>query len=689
MKKTEIATGFQPSQRLRLLQVFFAGPKSFLLFSIAYCLLPIACLYGGVIHPRVVENGVEFGYTGKANKVSIAGEFNNWSPSKDFLKYDSSREGWFIILALKPGRYEYKYLINGKWMEGANLVVEIKEKDGKLFIPEPKVPPPNTPYSSKINFGLRLTGITGVEKSEGVKDYRFIKSLGHMDLDWRFAATKHIWGFSRVEYDTTQDTQQPFFKQGSLNILFENFAGEGAELELFYKKKSVQFDNPLKITDRNVSLKYQEVEFYDELNPNRAFGLWEQGVVLKLNLFGGDFSAFYSDMLRPVTYFNTLEDNFGVRYFYDLKDLPFGFGITTKHSRGGWWPYANIDNHWFPNPESWDGYSSSQTLRNQAQPWYRGYTNEDFFGVDGRFYFLKGLDLFCEIAMKKAELKTERISGDIPHEKVWRLKNNNISVFGSRFSPINGFSVELSYKSEDIKSSPPLYQEEIPASRRTLSGAVRYNYEGFSIGLQRSKMSTQKIAKSIPLNIHPYSENLLYQGLFPYEFGWDQLVHAVESEDSFSPFVSVRGRRYSVGLRNKTRTLNLSPRAVISDIWMTNPFVNFRELIISEAIFDFSFGLFQNLFIESSVRYFYWNEKKSDLTKNFTNFYAALKYKFSKNFLVKLGYGFDPTGFDDDINADFDRRELFLYNDKSGDILISEDKLSKLNRIALRTEVRF
>ena len=55
-------------------------------------------------------------YSTKAKKVNLVGDFNNWSKTADSL-YDREKEGlWRICIPLSPGRYEYKFLIDGdKW----------------------------------------------------------------------------------------------------------------------------------------------------------------------------------------------------------------------------------------------------------------------------------------------------------------------------------------------------------------------------------------------------------------------------------------------------------------------------------------------------------------------------------------------------------------------------------------------
>ena len=71
----------------------------------------------GEVGPKFVEEGVEFSiYAPNAKKVTIAGDFNGWSKVADPL---SDRDGdgiWKIIIPLKPGRYEYKFVVDDRWI---------------------------------------------------------------------------------------------------------------------------------------------------------------------------------------------------------------------------------------------------------------------------------------------------------------------------------------------------------------------------------------------------------------------------------------------------------------------------------------------------------------------------------------------------------------------------------------------
>ncbi|MEW6100785.1 MAG: glycogen-binding domain-containing protein [Candidatus Omnitrophota bacterium] len=53
-------------------------------------------------------------YAPTARKVSLAGSFNNWDPKKLTAKKDT-KGNWKVKVNLKPGRYEYKFVVDGNW----------------------------------------------------------------------------------------------------------------------------------------------------------------------------------------------------------------------------------------------------------------------------------------------------------------------------------------------------------------------------------------------------------------------------------------------------------------------------------------------------------------------------------------------------------------------------------------------
>jgi 1,4-alpha-glucan branching enzyme len=49
-----------------------------------------------------------------AQAVYLAGNFNNWDANAHPMKKDKNGI-WKTALSLKPGRYEYRFLVDGNW----------------------------------------------------------------------------------------------------------------------------------------------------------------------------------------------------------------------------------------------------------------------------------------------------------------------------------------------------------------------------------------------------------------------------------------------------------------------------------------------------------------------------------------------------------------------------------------------
>ena len=74
----------------------------------------------------------------QAKRVNLAGSFNNWD-TKALRARKDSRGNWTVCISLKPGKYEYKFLVDGLWITDSscsslatnafgtqNCVIEVK-----------------------------------------------------------------------------------------------------------------------------------------------------------------------------------------------------------------------------------------------------------------------------------------------------------------------------------------------------------------------------------------------------------------------------------------------------------------------------------------------------------------------------------------------------------------------------------
>lgn len=67
--------------------------------------------------PAPVDQEVTIRYVAPdARDVKVAGNFNGWHPDATPLKKSGVGE-WAIQLKLRPGKYEYRFVVDGKWCD--------------------------------------------------------------------------------------------------------------------------------------------------------------------------------------------------------------------------------------------------------------------------------------------------------------------------------------------------------------------------------------------------------------------------------------------------------------------------------------------------------------------------------------------------------------------------------------------
>ena len=86
--------------------------------------------------PSPISNHVEKEFVlnaPHAKFVKIAGSFNNWTPTNDYLMAQKEDGNWYKVLSLAPGVYQYKFVIDDEiWIEDeTNYKVEFDPYYGK------------------------------------------------------------------------------------------------------------------------------------------------------------------------------------------------------------------------------------------------------------------------------------------------------------------------------------------------------------------------------------------------------------------------------------------------------------------------------------------------------------------------------------------------------------------------------
>ena len=68
-------------------------------------------------------------YAPAAKRVSLAGNFNNWNTRRLSAKKDS-KGNWLVKFNLKPGTYEYKFFVDGSWINDPNSSCSVSNTFG-------------------------------------------------------------------------------------------------------------------------------------------------------------------------------------------------------------------------------------------------------------------------------------------------------------------------------------------------------------------------------------------------------------------------------------------------------------------------------------------------------------------------------------------------------------------------------
>ncbi|MEW6040102.1 MAG: glycogen-binding domain-containing protein [Elusimicrobiota bacterium] len=674
-----------------------------LYFLISTLLISNLCLYAEPLEPEMTPAGVKFLFNEpSAGKVTIAGDFNKWNKDKNPLV--KGEDGiWKITIPLKEGKTEYKFIIDGEWMDGANLIVMLKKnpRTGLLEIPKAK-PGIISPYTQKIKFSGKYTGILPLDlKTASDVNLNPVLStpINHVDLDWNVTPAEQADIFFRTELDTSRQQFNLFFKQGY--ITFQ--PTDKYYLKMFYNLKFIQFDNPLKITDVPVGLRYDELYFVNELNPHKGYGLDTQGIFLQAEPLGLNFTLFYSN------YKTYQQDDIGLRV--KTKSMgPVRFGTTYLGNRGISWPYGWQP--WFPDPQYILARSTYTVPNTNIQPWYKGFMYRTFSSFDFKYDILpeaknREIFFFCEYGISSEELYAtrwnENAGKDSPANKTWPIMSKNIFLYGIKTN-FSGFNIEVALKKDSGKFSQSIstfvsFDTDYDFGSSLSSLKFRFDSGGYSAGLAVENRENKSFNSVIDSFLSPYNSALAFGGLM-------KPVNVLVKKDALIvPFIKLKaGERTSIKIIANIVGYEIFPSsALYSGANYLTKTVDHNAatecLDATEGIISLSQNILSNLYIEASGRYSSYKFASTVEPQSYLSFFAALTWRLKKNFMIRLGYGIDPEGLDEDIFEDFDRRELFLYNEyvknlgagSSYDaaLISAEDSLAKHQRISLRTEIRF
>jgi chromosome partitioning protein len=82
--------------------------------------------------PQKVQEGVLFSLdVPQAQTVAVTGEFTNWSKEGIPMQRDAQDSLWKLVLDIKPGEYEYRFIVDGVWIRDPNNRDYIRNEFGQ------------------------------------------------------------------------------------------------------------------------------------------------------------------------------------------------------------------------------------------------------------------------------------------------------------------------------------------------------------------------------------------------------------------------------------------------------------------------------------------------------------------------------------------------------------------------------
>ncbi len=294
-----------------------------------------------------VENvpvGIRFTYHAPgAGRVTLAGTMNGWDAERNPLTDDGSGN-WSVVMALKPGQYEYKFVVDGSWFAdpdnpdtmadpygGANSLVQVGE-DGKMVAVVREAEPvggPNTTFNARVTVdGRYLSRFTAQKDFDGDSRYRMHRPEQNIDLNFHTEVNEVVDAYTRLRLDNTttinMNNVTAQLDEGSLDIHPDVFHVKGYwDMELLELGDPIGHGGDLDLAGTL-------------LDDNLRSGKGTAGVLVTGDPFGVSFQGFFADV-HDADWYNDLEiydntgrDIFGARLAREFKGVTVGLPLYME-----------------------------------------------------------------------------------------------------------------------------------------------------------------------------------------------------------------------------------------------------------------------------------------------------------------------------------------------------------------------
>ncbi len=393
------------------------------LACVALILLTFSLAYGGT---KKVPGGIEFTYYDPAAfSVSLAGTFNNWDTRANPMTKDE--EGtWHVVIPLAPGRYEYKFVVNGSdWMAdpdnpkvvGAygNSEIEIDENGNPVvrgFIQAIS----NTPANARVMITGWFRGTYTTRKDAlGDVRWRLSRPAHEMYISFNPTIGDDVKGSGTIRIDSGEGDIREI--TADLYAGWLKYKSSYFDVTAYHNEEILSFDDPLG------ALGHEDLDgtpWKDDID----FGRGTQGLITELRIAGATLRALYANTYDSDIY------NSPTRWLYDPADSSYSqsnrydnvgtdvlavrakrklagvdVGMTFVSRRNGWWVGFESQRR----PPELEKYERSF--------WFEMGTSEIFAGADLGYDLSQGIRIAAEYALTRYDAgwdagNRERKQGD-------------------------------------------------------------------------------------------------------------------------------------------------------------------------------------------------------------------------------------------------------------------------------------
>ncbi|NBW36011.1 MAG: alpha-amlyase [Cytophagia bacterium] len=272
-----------------------------------------------------------FTYKGRAKEVKIKGEFNGWNANQTILT--PSNEVFQSTLNLKPGRYQYLFVVDGREIRDPENKDSVENGMGgwNSVLQLPKPDPAKLPLLSTESFSESKVTLKLSSEANLVKVYWQNFEIDEISKDGK-SITIQI-------PEAAKNSKRSFIRAWAAN-------DEGISNDVLIpldNGKVIDQSNQLVRSDKEAQVLYfMMVDRFNNGNPNNDEPLKDKTVHPKANYFGGDLAGITTKIKEG--YFNELGVN--TLWLSPITQNPKGaYGKyptppTTFSAYHGYWPIS-------------------------------------------------------------------------------------------------------------------------------------------------------------------------------------------------------------------------------------------------------------------------------------------------------------------------------------------------------------